>query len=359
MKKKTLVGKLQNMTKLFFIIYTLSFVWGGVISCSQSDSENNKNQTDSEQPTNGGKTDEGQTQNPENGDNTEGQNEEGKTDDQPTTIDDSKYSQPVLKTIGDANSGFTFYGFEKGGFTYTGNIVTDTNYYLGKYQNHVNELVNNLNNSLDENTKNYFSSYLNAVQQNTYNNANLDQVIETNYNNGAYIYNDIISAIPLTDTYGMKNEDKVKFAYGFEAMSNYAYGKSYSLDTTMSNKYSNKMKSVRAMLESYGMTNLTQDIGDNKCTKIASEVNRILGIAVTNLNSQRGINVSVEQLQQLMNITMTAKSMENIHDIHKDVAALGHNSCGIKLTLDSTMENTAINSLSASTSVAPNYEMGL
>ena len=212
---------------------------------------------------------------------------------------------------------------------------------------------------MDENTKNYFSTYLNAVQQNTYNNANFDQVIETNYNNGAYIYNDIISAIPLTDTYGMKNEDKVKFAYGFEAMSNYAYGKSLSLDTTMGNNYSNRMQNIIDMLEAYGMTDLTQDVGDNKCTKIANEVNRVLGIAVTNLNAERGTNITVEQMQQLMNITMTAKSMENIHDIHKDVAALGHNSCGIKLTLDSTMENTSINLLTASTSIAPNYEMGL
>ena len=344
MKKITLVGRLQNVIKLFFIIYTLSFVW--VISCSQSDSENNKNQTNTEQPTNGGKTD-------------EGQNEEGKTDDQSTTIDDSKYSQPVLKTIGGTDSGFTFYGFETGGFTYTDNIVTDTNYYLGKYQNHVNELVNNLNNSLDENTKNYFSSYLNAVQQNTYNNANLDQVIETNYNNGAYIYNDIISAIPLTETYGMKNEDKIKFAYGFEAMSNYAYGKSYSLGTTMRNNYSDRMQNIIGMLEAYGMTNLEQDIYGNKCTQVANEVNRVLGIAVTNLNAERGTNITVEQMQQLMNITMTAKSMKNIHDIHKDVTALGHNNCSIKLTLDSTMENTAIYSLSASTSVVPNYEMGL
>ena len=200
---------------------------------------------------------------------------------------------------------------------------------------------------------------MNAVQQNTYNNANFDQVIETNYNNGAYIYNDIISAIPFTDTYAMEDENKVKFVYGFEAMSNYAYGKSYSLNTTMRNNYSDKMENVIAMLEAYGITNLEQDIGDNKCTKIANEVNRVLGIAVTNLNAERGTNITVEQMQQLMNITMTAKSMKSIHDYNKPVTALGHNNCSIKLTLDRTMENTLINSLSASTSVVPNYEMGL
>ena len=182
MKKKNMCGIKANITKVLFVVCALVFV-----SCSGGDTKDEQ------------------------------------TDGQSTTIDDSQFNQPVIKNIGDANSGFTFYGFENGvdSYTYVGNNrESDINYYLGKYQNHVNGLVDNLNNSLDANTKNYFSTYLNAVQQNTYNNANFDQVIETNYNNGAYIYNDIISAIPFTDTYNKQDEDQVKFVYGFEAMSN-------------------------------------------------------------------------------------------------------------------------------------------
>ena len=63
-------------------------------------------------------------------------------------------------------------------------------------------------------------------------------------------------------------------------------------------------------------------------------------------------------MQQLMNITMTAQSIKGMHDYNE--ISLGHTNCGVKLTLDSSMENTLDNLLlSSSRSVSPNVEMGL
>ena len=65
MKKKNMCGIKANIAKVLFVVCALVFV-----SCSGGDTKDEQ------------------------------------TDDQSTIIDDSKYSQPVLKTLGAADSGY-------------------------------------------------------------------------------------------------------------------------------------------------------------------------------------------------------------------------------------------------------------
>ena len=77
-------------------------------------------------------------------------------------------------------------------------------------------------------------------------------------------------------------------------------------------------------------TDVHEDIENNNCARIAAELNNVLSLAVANLNTEKGLQLTTAHAQQLVNMAMSAKAMQNVHGYTKQ-------NTNVYLTLSQTM----------------------
>ena len=192
-----------------------------------------------------------------------------------------------------------------------------------KYGAYINETIANLKRSLtDDNTKEYLEPYFNNMTQNNYDleylyhNGGGDSIWHTFYNvyyTGSYIYTDLIKAC------NNRNEG-LEFYDDFLIISNEAYDKSsdLGLNSDMSDTYYECIREASSR-GGFGTLNMTADdirydIAANNCGEIVKEFKRILEIATQNLNEQKNLKLTLDQVIQLVNITISGRSMQNLND---------------------------------------------
>ena len=261
----------------------------------------------------------------------------------------SGWPEPKEEKIGGNNSGFTVYKLFgdslPGSYSSSPTRISknNVNHYLPKYETYVKGLIKEFSDSLSNNAKSYFDTYLNSINNITYDADNLDLIIEKIYNRSSYIFADMIQAILTAVSYNestgleeLSYESRYKLFYTFELLSNEAYRKGFpSHDYSYYNYENIKNNAINYLERNCGLSDLANDISYDDCRKIASALNQMLETAAQGLNSRKNLNVTAEQLRQLINIVMTAKSLACIHD----ATQIHGRNCELVLKLDDAMEN--------------------
>lgn len=225
--------------------------------------------------------------------------------------DDVEEQKFITENIGGENSGFQI--FKTG--------TTDIPTALATYKSYVKNLTANFNN-LDENTKNYLRPYLDAVKNNDY--TNLDRTMETVYNNCDYIFTDLIQSFKYNgdDANDMTVMDKRNtLCYTTIALTNESFkrGGTGKMNGNMNAGYNEMLNWYIKNLRYCDMTetDVHEDIENNNCARIAAELNNVLSLAVANLNTEKGLQLTTAHAQQLVNMAMSATAMQNVHDYTK------------------------------------------
>lgn len=242
------------------------------------------------------------------------------------------------ENLGYGNSGISIYKWYQRGVDQLGiDGAAYRNKAVNKYGAYINQQVDTLNELLsnsDDATKNYLKTYIDGLMQNTYTGDNLDQTFDTVYNGASYIFTDLIEA---SEYY----EDGIDICFSLEAISNEAYIKSGLDSNNIRNTYNDKVNRVAGDF-AYGTTGMSKtdaerDIKGNNCGEIITLLKNQLINAALRLNTQKGLNLTFDQVVQIVNITISARSMHSIHDYY-EVSSENY------LHLETNMENFAVNS---------------
>lgn len=222
------------------------------------------------------------------------------------------------ENLGCENSGINIYKWYQDGVDKLGlDGAAYRNKAVTKYGAYINQQVNALNKSLnnsDDATKNYLKTYINGLKQNTYTGDNLNQSFDTVYNGASYIFTDLIEA-------SESKQDGIDLCYSFELAANKAYVKSGLDGDKILNTYNDKIDHAARKL-TYGTSNMSRsdvetDIAHNNCGEIVTLLKNQLIKAALRLNAQKGLNLTFDQVVQIVNLTISARSIHCMHDYYK------------------------------------------
>ena len=257
-----------------------------------------------------------------------------------TGDEQDEYGIPSDKTMGNGN--YTIHSFFGDSFRVNEDVATAVNHYLGKGETYVKGLVNQFSNSLKDRpaAEAYFAQFINEEQNNQF--QRLDEQSSNPYSfdgtimgvaqPSVYIFENIIRNID-------NNRDRTVFTYLYYALhtESYKYGLGSYADTPSSqkDKYEHNREIINNAWTASVINNyfdLNQDIDQQNCQQTTNEMDRLLNKAVKNM----GNDVTVRDLQQVINIAMTSNSLAAMHDI--SASALKHTSCGAEINIVKRME---------------------
>ena len=263
-------------------------------------------------------------------------------------VTSSRYDTPYDKKLGNGNYFVHSFIGDKDGI-YPDTAVTDVRHYMDLGETYLKDLGKKFDNSLNGRpaAQNYFSVLSNGLKNNPYYDdqkstelgQKLDLITSTLSLNCKPILIDIIKNLS-------KNEERVAFYLGYRAMENEAYkvglGNYRDHQSTLMDAYKSNRQYVRnywpnnALLNSVDVDN---DIDNQNCRHITNTMDTVLNTAATNMNNRYGYGVTAADLRQVVNITMTTKSAQAMHDLTS--YNLKHNGCGMYLDIINSMYQTA------------------
>lgn len=217
-------------------------------------------------------------------------------------------------------------------------MVDDVNKYLGKAETYMMGLVEGFSQSLSNrpDAKAYFQPYINELKNNDYytvnkNDApysNLDPLININSRKGEYIFKDIIKSLGAT-------QDSTDFYYAYLTLENEAfkegYGKdfySYPNSTTIYNRKRDLMTGWDCGFD------YDNDVDNNNCQQVVNKLHTMATKAAGNM----GNGVTADDLRRVVNLALTANSMQAMHNVASP--NLNHTACSLGLTIEQTMSDT-------------------
>ncbi len=261
-----------------------------------------------------------------------------------TGDEQDEYGIPYDVKLGNGNY-FVHNFFGKGSVSIDMNMAKGVNHYLGKGETYVKGLVNQFSNSLKDRpaAEAYFAQFINEEQNNQFqrldeqstNPYSFDKTIKGVAQPSVYIFENIIRNID-------NNRDRVIFIKLYHALSNEAFG--YGLDhyknvpCSQKDKYDHNREFINDVWTAGVINNyfdLNQDIDQQNCQQTTNEMDRLLNKAVKNM----GNDVIVRDLQQVINIAMTANSLSAMHDLSS--SRLKHTSCSAEINPIKAMEEVA------------------
>lgn len=234
------------------------------------------------------------------------------------TGDDKYYGKPYTKNIGNGfnlyvamgDNGSIFKGSEK-------QLVTDTNYYFDKAEDHIKGLTNEFETSLANRpaAQNYFSKLTNGLKSNTCfhlydirpGGQELDSQVNRYANQYNYIFTDIIKNLNIT-------EEKYAFNYLYQFLGNEAYHEGLGIAKTNSlsaNDYKNQRDYWTQVWQGTGLeaqTNVKLDV--NHLQQITGLANNLLQQAANNM----GNSITASDLRQVVNMSLTSYALRGTHD---------------------------------------------
>ena len=193
--------------------------------------------------------------------------------------------------------------------------------YVAKYNNdgdvamygaYVKGLAKEINDSItDDKTRNYLKSYLDVVMNNDYNEANIKQVTENNYNACSYIIEALIKTLPT-------GRDGMQLGCSLITVANKGYEQGKYMNNKTRAGYNEKMDAMVGYLKYCGLTetdNLEEnyykylhDIDSDNCTLTAQGLDDILFTAIVNLNQSEGLKLKTTHMQTLTNILAATRA---------------------------------------------------
>ena len=258
--------------------------------------------------------------------------------------DTSRYGIPCDKTLGNGNYVLhNFIGEETDSINVDNSMAKSLNYYLGKGETYVMDLVDKFSESLQDRptAQAYFNEFIHAQKSNEF------QRLNENGKN-PYSFDNTISGISVPcepifenmirniDT----NRDRVMFIACYQTITNEAY--KYGLGTSRngSNKqmdhYEDVREDINSMWTAKTLNNpfdINDDIDNQNCQQITNELDSLLKQVANNI----GNDVTADDLRQVINISTTANSLTAMHS--RSASALKHTSCNINLDIVRNMRN--------------------
>ena len=189
----------------------------------------------------------------------------------------------------------------------------------------------------DAATKNYLGLYTDKVKSLDFTAEKFDSTVESVYNDGHGIYEDLIMALP-------SREDRLKLATIFSIFFYESLGRGGSKYLDVG--YNERMNYAVKYLKWGGMTDTDHwlnDVQNNNCAELFNEFKLALTTAINNLNKKNGMRLTVEEVITMMNVTGSAQSMNSLHKILPN-----HKQHGLAMDLDSTMRSAIDRSASRS-----------
>lgn len=247
---------------------------------------------------------------------------------------DNKYGTPYDRAIGNGN--YILHNFISDNDNISRETaVDDTNHYLGLAKTYLQNKVNAFDKSLNNraSAKQYFSDFIQGL-----NNSNYYNYFNANGTNFDHACNDITLQTEQYVADIVKNLDDVQERLAFDVvyriMSNEAvkegYGKQRTATVYENNykegkEYALMLASGTPMLADY---NLEQDYNNNFIAT-TDLTDQLLTTAANNISNRKGIDVRAEDLRQIVNFNLAARSLAAPHNItqallnHKDNCVMG------------------------------------
>ena len=235
----------------------------------------------------------------------------------------SKYDTPYDKTLGNGNYFIHSFIGDKDGISYN-TALEDVNHYVGLGETYINDLTNNFNRSLNGRTGaqdyfNFFTGLMNNdsyFQINTQNPASTIDLTTTTISRACEpIMADIVKNLNTPAERGI-------FMVAYDVMFNEAYklgmGNFRNTGNKMMDEYQdrkdyNKLKWDNSILTG-SLFDLNNDIDNNNCREVTNLTDQLLDTAVTNMNNRNGYNITAADLRQVINMSLTTKSLMAMHD---------------------------------------------
>lgn len=263
-----------------------------------------------------------------------------KTGDEQDNSSNEQYDQPYDVKLGNGNYFVHCFGGEN--TTTSINVAKGINHYLGKGETYVKGLVTQFSDSLKDRpaAEEYFAQFINEEQNNQFqrldeqstNPYSFDKTIKGVAQPSVYIFENIIRNID-------NNRDRTVFTYLYYALhtESYKYGLGSYANTPSSqkDKYEHNRERINNAWTASVINNyfdLNQDIDQQNCQQTTDEIDRLLNKAVKNM----GNDVTVRDLQQVINIAMTSNSLAAMHDL--STSALKHTSCSAEINIVKRMQ---------------------
>jgi hypothetical protein len=254
-----------------------------------------------------------------------------------------QYGIPSDKIMGNGN--YTIHSFFGDSFRVNENVTESVNHYLGKGEPYVKGLVSQFSDSLKDRpaAEAYFEQFINEEQNNQFqrldeqstNPYSFDKTIKGVAQPSVYIFENIIRNID-------NNRDRHLFRRCYETLSNEAFGYGLGHCKNVPSSQKDTYENVREDINNAWTTgvinnpfDLNQDIDLQNCLQITNEIDNMLARVVESM----GNDVTVSDLQQVINIAMTANSLAAMHDL--STSALKHTSCSAEINPVKAMQEVA------------------
>ena len=257
------------------------------------------------------------------------------------TSDNTKtYNEPTTKTIGNGNYFLHNFVGENTEFP-AETIEEDAGHYYGEAGTYVKGLANAWNESMADRpaAQNYFANLIDSINENNYfdmavtnpKGTSFDVAVTLVSGNAEKYFKDIVKNLDS----GYNN----LFYYCYRILANesfkeglgtYREGNSSEMDA-----YNNEKEAIQK--EFPFLFDYDKEYGENNFSQTTQYMDELLDMAVNSMNNNHGVNMKVEDLRQLINLTMTTESMAAMHQLTKN--NLQETSCGMALGIDVAMEN--------------------
>lgn len=258
--------------------------------------------------------------------------------------ENDNYCQPYDVTLGNGN--YFVHCFEGDGTSATYNTMAkDMNYYLGKGETYVMDLVDKFSESLQDRptAQAYFNSFISAQKSNKFQRLNenginpysFDKTVNGIINPCRSIFENMIRNID-------NNRDRHLFIRCYETLANesFKYGLGagrYGSSSQMDN-YQETREDIYDAWTTGVINNpfdLNDDIDNQNCRQVTNEMDKLLTHVANNMNN----GVTASDLRQVINIANTADSLTAMHA--RSNSALEHTTCVINLNIATCMRNVA------------------
>lgn len=254
-----------------------------------------------------------------------------------------QYGIPSDKIMGNGN--YTIHSFFGDSFRVNGNVTKAVNHYLGKGETYVKGLVSQFSDSLKDRpaAEAYFAQFINEEQNNQFqrldeqssNPYSFDKTIRGVAQPSVYIFENIIRNID-------NNHDRHYFRICYQTLETESFGYGLGHYKNVPSSQKDKYEYNREILNEAWATDLinnpfdlNQDIDQQKCQQITNEIDNMLARVVASIGNE----VTVRDLQQVINISLTAESLAAMHDL--STSALKHTSCSAEINHTKAMQEVA------------------
>lgn len=268
----------------------------------------------------------------------------------PVEQDDEKYNKPYDKKLGNGNyvvhNFVGEYDFDLHNFDLLAvDLEKDLNHYLDKGQDYIEDCAKDFSQSLKGRPA--AQEYLKNINQIVDANQHMyidDKIDQYSVDKASNVFinatrdycNDIIKNLNNT-------KERYTFYLCYEALS--SESAFFGLGHERDNHYSTHYKHIQKIEETWNYSwnknpdfDIEQDILNNNCQAITQTMDNLLGIAVSNMNQKNNLDLQVNDLRQVVNISLLPNAIMAVDDFNHNFS---HKKCQYFNNIVQTMKDTS------------------